>query len=255
MKYSLLYFFILVFCASFGQETGIYQTYAIIGDGSTTTYYHGGINNGGTTPYSGHTFGTVTQLTLKGGEIKSWKNGGGDVTGAKLYYRIYVSSPEPSPLPNFTELDLPWSENGVDGNGDNQKWAKTDNTTDILSGLDASESYTLEIYWKITSNVGDKFDYDSGSNFKSSFTVDSSLSVGTFENDNPVLVLPNKIYFQKSGAFEIAVFNMLGSQIKRIDSNFNKNQALHLDLERGIYLINIKESESQHFKTYKMPVY
>ena len=253
MKDSLLYFFILMCCASFGQDAGIYQTYAILDDGSTTTYYHGGINNGGTTPYSGHTFGTVTQLTLKGGEIKSWKNSGGDVTGAKLYYRVYTSNPEPSPLPSFTELDLPWSENGIDGSGDNQKWAKSDYTTDILTGLSASESYTLEIYWKITSNVGDKFDDNSGSNFKSSFTVDSSLSVGTFENDNTVLVLPNKIYFQKSDAFEIAVFNMLGSQIKRIDSNFNKDQALPLDLERGIYLITVKDS--QNTKTYKMPVY
>ena len=253
MKDSLLYFFILMCCASFGQDAGIYQTYAILDDGSTTTYYHGGINNGGTTPYSGHTFGTVTQLMLKGGEIKSWKNSGGDVTGAKLYYRVYTSSPEPSPLPSFTELDLPWSENGVDGNGDNQKWAKSDYTTDILSGLTASETYTLEVYWKITSNVGDKLDNGSGSNFKSSFTVDSSLNINALEFDNPVLVIPNKIYFQKSGAFEIAIFNMLGSQIKRIDSNFNKNQILYLNLERGVYLINIKES--QHSTTYKMPVY
>lgn len=240
-------------CASFGQDAGIYQTYAIIDDSNTTTYYHGGINNGGTTPYSGHAFGTVTQLTLKGGEIKSWKNSGGDVTGAKLYYRVYTSSPEPSPLPIFTELDLPWSENGIDGNGDNQKWAKTDYTTDILPGLDASESYTLEIYWKITSNVGDKFDDNSGSNFKSSFTVDSSLSLDTIANDNPVLIFPNKIYFQKPGVFEIVVFNMLGSQIRRIYSNFNKDQVLHLDLQRGIYLINVKESK--HSKAYKMPVY
>ncbi len=238
---------------AFGQDAGIYQTYAIIDDGNTTTYYHGGINNGGTTPYSGHTFGTVTQLTLKGGEIKSWKNGGGDVTGAKLYYRIYVSSPVPNPLPSFTELDLPWAENGVDGNGDNQKWAKVDYTTNILSGLTASETYTLEIYWKITSNVGDKLDNDSGSNFKSSFTVDSSLSMNTLEKESSVLILPNEIYFQKSSAFEITIFNMIGSQIKRVNNNFNKGQVLHLNLERGIYLINIKEN--QRFITYKMPVY
>ena len=104
-----------------------------------------------------------------------------------------------------------------------------------MTGLDASETYTLEIYWKITSNVGDKFDHDSGSNFKSSFTVDSSLNVDTFKNDNPALVLPNKIYFQKSGEFEISIFNMIGSQIKRINNNFNEDQVLHLDLERGIY--------------------
>ena len=55
------------------------------------------------------------------------------MTGAKLYYRVYVTTPEPNPLPSFVELDLPWAGNGVDGNGDNQKWAKTDSTTDILA--------------------------------------------------------------------------------------------------------------------------
>ena len=79
------------------------------------------------------------------------ENNGGDVTGAKLYYRIYVSDPMPDPLPDFTELDLPWSENDIDGSIGNQKWEKTDNTIDVLVGLTASETYTIEVFWKITS--------------------------------------------------------------------------------------------------------
>ena len=112
--------------------------------------------------------------------------------------------------------------------------------------------YNLNVSTSIN-KVGDKIDDNTGSNFKSSFTVDSSLSLDTIANDNPVLIFPNKIYFQKPGVFEIVVFNMLGSQIRRIYSNFNKDQVLHLDLQRGIYLINVKESK--HSKAYKMPVY
>ena len=72
-----------------------------------------------------------------------------------------------NPLPDFTELDLPWSENDIDGSVGNQKWAKTDNSIDVLAGLNASETYNLEVYWKITSNLGDRFDNNTGENFKS----------------------------------------------------------------------------------------
>ena len=108
MRNYLLILSLFVFYSLCGQNAGIYQTYVIL-DNGTTTYFHGGINNGGTTPYSNHSFGNVTQLAFKGGEIKSWKNNGGDVTGAKLYFRVYVSNPIPDPLPNFNELDLPWA--------------------------------------------------------------------------------------------------------------------------------------------------
>jgi hypothetical protein len=251
MKNYLLYLFILVVAKSFGQDAGIYQTYAIIDNGNTA-YFHGTINNGGTTPYSGHSFGNVTQLTLKGGEIKSYKNNGGNVTGAKLYYRIYVSSPEPSPLPAFIEVDLPWAENGIDGNGDNQKWAKSDYTINVLSGLSPSETYTLEAYWKITTNVGDKLDDNSGSNVKSTFTVDSSLSVESFNQNNAVSMLSNEIYFHRNGTFEISVYNLLGMKVKRIENTFNKNHILPLYLEKGIYLVQVREN--QHLNNYKMLV-
>lgn len=252
MRNYLLFFFILVFCASFGQNTGIYQTYAILDNGSET-YYHGGINNGGTTPFSGHSFGNVTQLTLKGGEIKSWKNSGGDVTGAKLYYRIYVTSPEPNPLPNFTELDLPWAANGVDDSSNNQKWAKTDNTTDVLAGLNASETYTLEVYWKIATNEGDKFDNNSSSNYKASFTVDSSLSLENFNRNNAVSILSNEIHFHKTGTFEISIYNLLGKQVKHFKNTFSKGHMLPLHLKKGIYITQVRGN--QHLKNYKMLVY
>jgi|SaaInlLV_10m_DNA_1039704.scaffolds.fasta_scaffold30927_1 hypothetical protein len=248
MRNYLLFLIVLAFSQSYGQDAGIYQTYAIL-DNGTTNYYHGGINNGGTTPFSGHSFGNVTQLTLKGGEIKSWKNNGGDVTGAKLYYRVYVTTPEPDPLPSFVELDLPWADNGVDGNGDNQKWAKTDSTTDILAGLAASETYTLELYWKITTNVGDKVDNASGVNFKADFTVDSSLSVGHFNQKDTISIVSDEIHFFKNGAFEISIFNLAGKRIKQIENTFSKNHMLPLNLEKGVYIVQVREG--QYLNNYK----
>ena len=252
MRTRLLILSLFVSFSLYGQDTGIYQTYAILDDGPTE-YYHGGINNGGTTPYSDHSFGSVTQLTLKGGEIKSWKNSGGDVTGAKLYYRVYVSDPMPDPLPDFTELNLPWSENGVDGNGDNQKWAETENTTDVLAGLTTSETYTLEVYWKITSNVGDKFDNNAGENFKSTFTVDTSLSEQNVEQSKTVSIMSNEIYFHKTGTFKISVYSLLGTQVKHFRNTFTKGHILPLDIKKGVYILQVKENN--HFNNHKMLVY
>ena len=147
---------------------------------------------------------------------------------------------------------MPWAENGIDGNGDNQKWAKSDYTINVLSGLSPSETYTLEAYWKITTNVGDKLDDNSGSNVKSTFTVDSSLSVESFNQNNAVSMLSNEIYFHRNGTFEISVYNLLGMKVKRIENTFNKNHILPLYLEKGIYLVQVREN--QHLNNYKMLV-
>jgi hypothetical protein len=251
MKNYLLFLSLSVFIASFGQDAGIFQTYVIVDDG-TDTYYHGGANNdGSSSPFASHAFGNVTQLTLNGGEIKSWKNNGGNVTGAKLYYRVYVSSPAPNPLPNFSELDLPWVED-LPSNED-QKWAKADYAIDILSGLSSSETYTMEVYWKITtSNVGDKLDDNSGSYFASSFTVDSSLDISSFTQKDAVSVLSNKIQFHKTGTYEISAHDLLGRQISHMKQLFNKEEVLALGLKNGLYLIQVKEN--QQIKNYKMLV-
>ena len=249
MRTGLLILSIFVFFSLCGQDAGIYQTYTILDNGNTE-YYHGGINNGGTIPYSGHSFGSVTILTLKGGEIKSWKNNGGDVTGAKLYYRIYLSDPMPNPLPDFTELDLPWSENDIDGTGGNQKWAKTDYSTDVLAGLNASETYSLEVYWKITSNVGDRFDNNTGENFKSTFTVDTSLIEQDVVQRRTTSIISNEIYFHKTGTFEISVFNLLGTQVKHFKNTFSKGHIMPLNIKKGIYILQVKENH--RFNNYKI---
>lgn len=252
MRNYLLILSLFVFYTLCGQDAGIYQTYVIL-DNGTTTYFHGGINNGGTTPYSNHSFGNVTQLALKGGEIKSWKNNGGDVTGAKLYFRVYVSNPIPDPLPNFTELDLPWAENNVDNSEGNQKWAKTDNNTNVLAGLTASETYNLEVYWKIHSNVGDKLDDNSGEYFKSTFTVDPSLSEEFIQQNRTISVMPNEIYFNRTGTFEISIFNILGTQVKHFKNTFTKGHILPLNFNRGVYILQVEENN--HLNNYKMLVY
>ena len=104
-------------------------------------------------------------------------------------------------------------------------------------------------YWKITTNVGDKDDNASGTNYKASFTVDSSLSVERFNQNEAVSILSDKVHFFKSGAFEISIFNLAGKHIKRIDNTFSKNHMLPLNLEKGIYIVQVREG--QYLNSYK----
>nr|MBS9767902.1 lamin tail domain-containing protein [Flavobacteriaceae bacterium] len=161
---------IVVFLSFLGvskaQDGGIYGSFVII----DSNYYQCKDGNN----FNGHNFGSFIEgssLLLKGGELKTWKKNQCDITGAFLYYRIYKVGATPS---NFIEINLPWKQNGIDGNGNNQKWAKTDLATNVLSGLSAGD-YTIEVYFKATSNQGDKYDGNGGANYKATLKVTAPI--------------------------------------------------------------------------------
>ena len=243
MKQFLLLFSLVCFQVVFAQSTGIFQTYVITNQGVSNNYFHGG-QNADTSPsnFDGHGYGSVTQLTLNGGEVKSWKNNGADVTGAKLYYRVYVSSPLPDPLPNFIEIDLPYdSELGFG----NQKWTKTDSGINILNNLTPSESYTFEVFWKITNEgADDVYDSNSGSNFKATFTVDPSLDLKDVADDAKLIsVYNNQIMFHKDGNYEIVIYDLSGRRVLHDTKNVIKSQKIDLFLDQGLYIIQAKLEE------------
>lgn len=249
MKQFLLLFSLVCFQVVFAQNTGIFQTYVITNQGVGNNYFHGGQNaDSSPSNFDGHSYGSVTQLTLNGGEVKSWKNNGADVTGAKLYYRVYVSSPLPDPLPGFIELNLPWEANlwegDLGGNFGDQKWAKTDSGTNILNNLTPSESYTLEVYWKATTSQGDRFDNNSGSNFKATFTVDPSLDLNDVADDAKLIsVYNNQIMFHKDGNYEIVIYDLSGRRVLHDTKNVIKSQKIDLFLNQGLYIIQAKLEE------------
>ncbi|MBO0938175.1 T9SS type A sorting domain-containing protein [Fibrella sp. HMF5335] len=158
----------------------MFQTYAIVNvDGGTDSYRAGNRNADGATTFNNSSYGIAnTSITLKGGEIKTFKNNGGDVTGARLYYRVY---PAGSPAGAFTLINLPFAAN-LNGSGD-QKWATTMANINMATGLPAG-NYTLEVYWQITTNLGDRFDSNGGANVKASFTVSSTTLPVTLTSFN-----------------------------------------------------------------------
>lgn len=156
------------------QNVGIFQTYIIYDlNGNGNAFRAGGFNADGAPTFSGINLGTPSSLVLNGGEVKTFKNNGGDVFGAEIFYNVHPAGSGPGP---FTGIPLPFDSN-LGGNGD-QKWQQALAGTNILSGL-APGNYELEVYWKITSNLGDFFDSNFGNNIKASFTVAPAASVPT----------------------------------------------------------------------------
>ena len=109
---------------------------------------------------------------ISGAEVLSWKNGGGDITGAALSWRVNGGAFSTQAI-GFTS-DLPFNDamgNTFVGTPGDQKWAQLSGTPiNFLSGLGAG-SHTLEVYWTISSNIGDRFDSRSGANYTASFSV------------------------------------------------------------------------------------
>lgn len=156
--------------------TGIFQTYVILDIGGGTIYRAGGNNADNAVTYTSMTnLGTHisggSTLTLKGGEMKTWKNSGGDVTGARLYYRVYETGQTPG---SFILVNLPWAQN-INGSGD-QRWTNSGANINLLTGTSASKTYTVELYWQATTNEGDRYDTNSSNNYKREFITDAPLA-------------------------------------------------------------------------------
>ena len=161
-----LFFVLSISTTAALANAGIFQSYAIVNSGLGNIYSAGGANADGAPGFNGTSYGTPVSLTLNGGEIKSYKNSGSDVTGAFIHYRV---SKQTDPAPAFTQLALPFDSDL--GNGD-QKWAATSAGVNILALATAGNGdYFLEVYWRITTNGGDIFDSDNGANYKASFSI------------------------------------------------------------------------------------
>lgn len=169
----------------------IFQSYVILDSGSGDQYLAGGLNADGASAFSGTDLGDFTAsdaLTLNGGELKTYKNGGSNVCGGTLNYRVYASGDTPGA---FTALALPFSANL---SGSDQKWAATGQAIDLLDALTAGD-YVLELYWEADGNDSNpsgcgetQYDSDSGNNFTATFSI---LSAGCTDPDYLTIVTQN----------------------------------------------------------------
>lgn len=164
MKYLKLFFSITIFYSTslFGAA-GFFESYGIV----NSTFYDLGATTANA-DMQGANLGEfdVSDLITIGGEIKTWKNSGSDVTGASLYYSIHQGTAS-----SFNEVSYSWQSNI---SSSDQYWASNTSSTVSLSELSAG-SYNLEFYATVSTNGFDTFathyDNNGGPNYLANFTV------------------------------------------------------------------------------------
>jgi len=141
------------------------------------------LNNGTNTYIPGLTFnsqalGTFSSVAstylLTGGQVKTYKNGSDDVTGARMYYRV-VEAGSSAVVP-FTLVNLPFGANlSVPGD---QVWQTNAQSISFMAGL-TDGNYVLEIYFEadytFTGGNGTHIDNNNGANYKATFTISTAL--------------------------------------------------------------------------------
>ena len=156
--------------------TGIFGSHVEIFTTTATVYR--GESFGSTPDFQGASLGTFTTsdtLIFGQAQINTFKNGGSDVTGGQLQYRVYEAGSSPGSFStqtfsfqanaSFTDI----AGNSVTGGGD-QAWGNTDDI-DLLALTSGNGDYEVEIFFQAFTNEGDRFSNNGGNNFKATFTV------------------------------------------------------------------------------------
>ncbi len=198
-KYLLSLFAFISILQSSRAEFGVWASAVYLNVGGTSQFYSTYLlndpNSIGTVNFTG-ILGSFAQnsnaLTLRGAEIKTFKDNGGNVCGGILYYTVYPVGARPA-SPVFTGVGLDfYCDCASDGtfnacgggtctNGRDQKWQKIDQTNDLTQL--ASGDYTLELYYQIsgaatTNTCGEtRYDSNSGNNYTANFTITPPLAL------------------------------------------------------------------------------
>ncbi|GAB1346016.1 T9SS type A sorting domain-containing protein [Cloacibacterium normanense] len=235
-KIYSLFFILFAFVSYSAQATGIFESYAVLKiNGGVNTYYD---LQASTTnlDFNGLDLGTFTNgqtLVFVGGENKTWKNGGGDVTGGRIHYRVYTGTPSGS----FSNVSFNWIQDL--GNGD-QKWGATTGTTDVLSGL-PNGVYILEVYTEADTNLGARYSNNGGANYKATFTVSNTLATGENAKKAKSFVSEGKLYTNKQGNLSVQVVDFSGRIIKTITTKASSN-GIELNLpKKGNYILKLND--------------
>ncbi len=167
--------FLIVLAFSFtvqSQTSGIFESYAIMSvNGGANAFYD--LQPASINPdFQGTNFGTFVKgtntLVLKGGQNKTFKNGGCNILNSSIWYRIFLTG-APSGL--FTGITESFAFN-IGGSGD-QQWEGVSGTTDIIASLPVG-NYTLQTYTQADFDGcgnGTHFITNGSNNYNATFSV------------------------------------------------------------------------------------
>jgi hypothetical protein len=149
--------------------------------------------------FNGKDFGTINvasgeYVNIGGGEIHTYKNGGSDVTGAQIYWRVYPSDQLPGA---FQAINLPFFDEypAFGGNPGDQRWLTATSFIDIVHGR-RDGNYTLEVWAQATSSDGTHYDNNCGCNLKATYNIVGSGIATTVSVNNASIEAVQGISFQ-----------------------------------------------------------
>ncbi|MDX6767473.1 MAG: PEP-CTERM sorting domain-containing protein [Candidatus Methylacidiphilales bacterium] len=179
-----LLFAFLAWTPQLPAATGVFGSYIGINpDGAGNSWY--GTQEWGTNniqDFQGANLGTfdytLDTLQISAFQVQTFKSGAGDVTGIQLQYRVYRQGNTPGSfnlvnggfLANASFASA--AGNTASGGGD-QNWGVNPTATlgNLLSGISTNGLYNVEVFYRATTNEGDRFSNNGGSNYIASFTV------------------------------------------------------------------------------------
>lgn len=171
---SLVWLALVGGIASSHGATGIFGSYVDIFTTTSTVYKGENFSSKPNFQSAGlGTFNLTDILIITQSQIDTYKSGGGDVTGAEIQYRVYLTN---GAAPSFATQSYGFQHNStftdiggmtVTGDGD-QAWG---NTGDINLNPGTVGNYTVEVLFRAFTNEGDRYSSNGGSNFKATFSV------------------------------------------------------------------------------------
>ncbi|MBK7095418.1 MAG: T9SS type A sorting domain-containing protein [Saprospiraceae bacterium] len=164
MKRQFLLFLMFLLPFILKASFGFFGSAVYLESNGSSAFYNCFGSNIGTQPFSG-SLGPFVQnsgtLKLQGAEMKTWKDGNGNVCIPVFNYRIY---PTGSPNGNFIAVELPFFCNCSGGSftcgggscgGNDQKWQKPGSTGSGLN-IDLTTytpgTYTMEVFYRVPGN-------------------------------------------------------------------------------------------------------
>lgn len=182
-KHSIAWAALLALSLPAAAGTGAFGSYLAVdtdGPGAAAATWYGASQPGSQTLTSLNglnlgSFSIGSTATLSGAELLTWKNSGGDVTGAVLHWRVDGGS--------YQDIAINWTANAsftdragnTFTNGGDQKWAGLTNTSaNFLAGLTAG-SHTLQVYFTALTNEGNRDSGSAANPFAASFSVTSPV--------------------------------------------------------------------------------
>lgn len=180
MKIKLVAALSLIAAAPAFAAAGIFGTYLEVTTTTTTVYK--GMSPGSSPSLDGASLGIfdlADTLSITNASVNTFKNGTSDVTGANMFYTVYLTGSRPV-TPSFTGAALSFSSNqpftDLGGNsatgGGDQEWKGSSSLpVNLITAAGGEGKYTLEVYFNATSNDGTHFDNKGGANYTAAFTV------------------------------------------------------------------------------------